>query len=387
MWASQDACLKCTLCMTQCPVISVNPDFPGPKALGPEWHREHLRGVTEPMVHVDACTFCQLCEAACPVNVPVAHLIAEHKAAVAAPLRMRLRDELMARPHRISPVARWTGVPRLLRAAGGISSKTPLPRQKTSRTGPLGAPLVAFQGRVGLFVDCYSAGYDAGLVERASGLLKLWGYEVVLLPQGSHCCGAAAYAAGKPQLAKREAVNTWKAIAPFQGEVTAVITLNATCDGTLREEWPRYFGIDTEMRVVPFDEIADRAPEEFWSRLREAASDVILLAHTTCRGKVTRGDGHLAALAHRAGFCAVEPSDAPCCGAGGSYAFKVEHEDTAEQLVGRIAEQSLRVRPDGIVTDSGTCALHIEHATRVKTRHPAYWLYEQYQRYLKGVVK
>lgn len=381
MWAKTDACLKCTLCITQCPVMTVNPDFPGPKALGPEWYRQNQHQTVEATRHVDDCTFCQLCEQACPVDVPVAHLIAWHKASQRKPLRLRLRDELLARPHR---AVRWSGAVGLsgsLRKMGGISQTAHLPRRRRLPAGPLGEPLGSGQGRVGIFVDCYSASYDETLAEQAEQLLGLWGYQVTRVPGGSHCCGAAAYAAGNPDLAQKEARSTWNAVAAFS-DVRTIVTLNATCDGTVRDEWPRYFGLELSIPVVPFDEIALAAPPEFWNRLSGVAADDRMMAHTTCRGKVARGEGQLAALARRAGFRVVEPSDAACCGAAGSYAFKTEHEDTARQLGARLAEQSSRLGAAGIVTDSGTCALHIEQATQVTTRHPAYWLYRQYQRYL-----
>ena len=36
MRASLDACVKCTICETQCPVAAVTPLFPGPKYVGPQ---------------------------------------------------------------------------------------------------------------------------------------------------------------------------------------------------------------------------------------------------------------------------------------------------------------------------------------------------------------
>ncbi|PSR22367.1 MAG: hypothetical protein C7B45_07060 [Sulfobacillus acidophilus] len=383
MWQAADACLKCTLCVTQCPVVSVNPDFAGPKALGPEWFRRHQAGTLETMAHVDDCTFCQLCEAACPVDVPVAHLIAAHKEGTIRSWRHRLRDEMLARPHRVAVFARFSTVPTLVRSVGAISQKTPLPRRHRESVGGLGPPLAKSQGRVALFRDCYSAGYDPGLLDMAQALLSLWGFEVVQLPRVASCCGAAAYAAGKPALARKTAESCRRELA-LGPQVSAWVTLNATCDGTLREEWPRYFGLSLDAPVLPFDEVALSASDEFWRRMHlVSASNVPLITHTTCRGKVARGDGHLTKLARRAGFSRVEPSVAACCGAAGSYAFKVEHEDTAQALAKPLALQSKRVKPQGFMTDSGTCAIHIEHVTQVQTRHPAYWLYRQYQRYLQ----
>lgn len=382
MLQATDVCIKCTLCTSQCPVVSVNSDFPGPKALGPEWYRSHLAKGTLPMDHVDDCTFCQICEAACPVGVPIAHMIAEHKALVVPSGRRRLRDSLLARPHWVGKTARWTKrVPKPMRVVGGLSRTVPLPMRRQELVETLGPNLAADRGTVGLFVDCYSGAYEPGLVDKAASLLRLWGYRVTVLPKGG-CCGAAAFAAGKPSLAKHTGHRTADRLQGL-ASLDAWVTLNATCDGTLREEWPSFYGIRIDCPVVPFDELAEEAPEEFWIRLRSVRSAPGWLVHTTCRGKVARGDGHLVRLARRAGLEGVEPSDAVCCGAAGSYAFKEEHEDTAERLVERLKMQSDLVRPVGIITDSGTCAIHIQQATAVETRHPAHWLHQRYVHYLK----
>jgi glycerol-3-phosphate dehydrogenase subunit C len=320
------------------------------------------------------------------VDVPVAHLIALHKARVIRSWRHRLRDGILARPHRIGAFARVSTVPGFVRTMGAISHKTPLPHRRQEAIGGLGPPLSEHQGRVGLFRDCYSTGYDPGLIEMAEALLTLWGFKVVPMPKAASCCGAAAYAAGKPSLAQTIGKSCWEALTGVT-QVSAWITLNATCDGTLRDEWPRYFSLSLDVPVISFDEVAQRAPEEFWKRMRLVSqAKAPIITHTTCRGKVARGDGHLMKLAQRAGFSVVEPSMAACCGAAGSYAFKVEHEQTAQALAQSLAEQSQQVRPQGFMTDSGTCAIHIEHVTQVLTRHPAYWLYRQYRRFLQEVT-
>lgn len=122
LFVSDDACLKCTLCVTACPVYRAEPLFPGPKVLGPEWHRAHLADpALAAAAHVDDCTFCQLCEAACPADVPVAHLIARHKAARPAGLLRTMRDGVLARPHL---VGRLPALARLA-APSGRSSACP----------------------------------------------------------------------------------------------------------------------------------------------------------------------------------------------------------------------------------------------------------------------
>lgn len=380
-----DACLKCTLCVSQCPVMSVDPDFPGPKALGPEWYRQYQAEGVGPVSHVDDCTFCQICESACPVDVPIAHLIAEQKALQKPSLRVRVRNGILARPHWISRMA-WMGtLPRPMRRIGKISPGVDLPKQRKSLVQILGEPLAWDMGHVGLFVDCYSRGYDQDLVMRASELLRLWGFAVTRMPRASRCCGAAAFAAGNPRLAKATAHDMFESLAADEGQYDYLVTLNATCDGTIREEWPEYYGIQLNIPIIPFDELAAEAPDAFWERLQSLSKvPGVFVTHTTCRGKVARGDGQLLELAQRAGYANAEPSDAVCCGAAGSYAFKAEHEMVATRLAFRVRHQVQASKAQGIITDSGTCAIHMEQAASVPTRHPAYWLYARYQQYIEG---
>lgn len=385
MWQHFDACLKCTLCVSQCPVMSVNPDFPGPKALGPEWTREAHQHDVEPMDHVDDCTFCQICEAACPVEVPIAHLIADHKSKLTRDWRKRVRDGLLARPHLAARAAFLGDVPGPVRRLAGISRDVRLPRRRASAVRGLGEPLGLPRGKVGLFLDCYTKGYDPGLGRQASELLHLWGFDVVELPSGSGCCGAAAYAAGNPPLARANGRHLKALLDPALSKLDMVITLNATCDGTLRDEWPKFYGYALNIPVMPFDEAAMEAPKEFWDRLQSVTNTPVLLTHTTCRGKVARGDGQLYWLAEQAGYNGSQPAEALCCGAAGSYAFKAEHQETAGRLGAVLGEEAKKLRADGVMTDSGTCAIHIEQESGVPARHPAYWLYTRYLRYLEEV--
>ena len=40
---SFEQCLKCTVCTVYCPMVAVNPDYPGPKQAGPDGERYRLK--------------------------------------------------------------------------------------------------------------------------------------------------------------------------------------------------------------------------------------------------------------------------------------------------------------------------------------------------------
>ena len=384
MFDADDACLKCSLCVAACPVYREEPRFPGPKALGPEWHRAALAhpGLAA-SDHVDDCTFCQLCEAACPVGVPVAHLIAQHKATRAKSATAFVRDAVLARPHLVARAPALAGIAGPPARWVGLSAEARRPRSQPTRwpSRPEGP---GTRGDVALFVDCFTRAYDGGAAEAAARLLAQWGYAIQRVPRSSQCCGAAAYAAGQPAAAGRIAAATAERLGA-KGSVQAVVTLNATCDGTLREEWPRYFKLGAPAPVVPFTTFAlVEAPPEFWRGLAPGNADRVFV-HTTCRAKVSQGEGALLALVRRAGARVVERVDVECCGAAGSYAFKAEHRPVAQRL-GRGAAEQVGGRPGVMLVDSGTCALHLSQMTGLSCKHPARWL-EERQGHARGAER
>ncbi|MCL4496414.1 MAG: heterodisulfide reductase-related iron-sulfur binding cluster [Firmicutes bacterium] len=375
----EDACVNCSACVSVCPVYARDFRFPGPKVLGPEWWRDSQDSRTEGQTSefVDDCTFCQLCEDACPVGVPVAHLIAEHKRRQAKPARYRWRDYLLAHPHWIARFPQITRVPRKWTKVLGLSTRTPWP--SPNRPAKVTHDLLVREKsmRVGVYGDCYTEAFDGPVLDAVIALLEAWGYESIVMPGAGSCCGAAAYAAGNAELGRRIASATAERLRRANGDtVDLMLTLNATCDSTLREEWPRFWHLSASCEVVPFTEFAlEYAPLEFWHLLQRLSSDkpdLPYYVHTTCRSRVSRGTGWMEQIGQRARWT-VKPLMLACCGAAGSYAFKAEHEELAREM-GQLALDEGRV-----MTDSGTCALHLQGMTGLKASHPAYWLYKAYR--------
>lgn len=374
----EDACIKCAICVTACPVYRVDQQFPGPKALGPDWYRRFQAGDDEAMDHVNDCTFCQLCEDACPVGVPIAHLIAEHKQHAPKSTRLMLRDYLLTHPQWLAMAPGLVKLPKPLGVPFGVSATTqwpsPSPIKRSYRQRKVQPD--KNKPRVGIFVDCFTRGFDSETLTGAMAVLERLGFAPVALPAASHCCGAAAYASGLLGEAERTAEVTYRALRRGAAHLEAIVTLNATCDDTLRIEWPRYFGLELATPIVPFVEfVLDHASPGFFSQLRANHQDEVLYTHATCRSKVARGEGSLMSLIERASEQMPRILEINCCGAAGSYAFKSEHTEVAKAL-GRRANEVID-GPGIILTDSGTCAIHLEELTGHRTLHPARWMAAQ----------
>ena len=57
-----EQCMKCTVCTVYCPVVAVNPDYPGPKQAGPDGERYRLKNPLFYDEALDLCLNCKRCE-------------------------------------------------------------------------------------------------------------------------------------------------------------------------------------------------------------------------------------------------------------------------------------------------------------------------------------
>ena len=70
-----EECMKCTICTAYCPVVPVNPRYPGPKQAGPDGERLRLKDPYFFNQALKYCLNCKRCEVVCPSGVAVADII------------------------------------------------------------------------------------------------------------------------------------------------------------------------------------------------------------------------------------------------------------------------------------------------------------------------
>ena len=70
-----EQCLKCNLCTLVCPMMEVNPDYPGPKKAGPDGERYRLKDPAFFDYALKYCLNCKRCEVACPSDVHIGDMI------------------------------------------------------------------------------------------------------------------------------------------------------------------------------------------------------------------------------------------------------------------------------------------------------------------------
>jgi glycerol-3-phosphate dehydrogenase subunit C len=362
--AKADACIKCSLCVTACPVYRVDLEFPGPKALGPDWWRRYEEAKVPAMPGVGSCTFCKACEAACPVDVPVAHLIAQHKSIEQKPLIKRLRDLVLSHPERLHVPAALIKLGKPFAPLLEMNPKTAWPTPSPVNLNKAGKQATSADNQVAVFVDCYTREFDSASLAAAIAVLSAMGYSPEVIGKQAICCGAAAQAAGRVAQAEKMAKKAHDVVSHELGNVVAVITLNATCDDTIRSEWASAFGLPQAAPVVSFAEFLDEHRDRVPDPVPPADS---IIVHSTCRSRAARGDGALLELSELMGFTKISSLGLDCCGAAGSYAFKREHSAVSNKLVQRAGRYPGRL----LVTDSGTCGIHIAEQTGANVVSPA----------------
>ena len=70
-----EQCTKCTVCTVYCPVVAVNPLYPGPKQAGPDGERLRMKGGEFFDESLNMCLNCKRCEVACPSDVRIGDII------------------------------------------------------------------------------------------------------------------------------------------------------------------------------------------------------------------------------------------------------------------------------------------------------------------------
>ena len=137
--ASLDACVKCTICETQCPVSRVTPEFPGPKYVGPQAER-FRHGA--PVDHsLDYCSGCGICTTVCPQGVKIAEINGQARAVMKehnTPLRDRLITQTELEGKLLTPFAPIANfamknkpIRKIAEAVVGVHADAPTPEAKS----------------------------------------------------------------------------------------------------------------------------------------------------------------------------------------------------------------------------------------------------------------
>jgi len=384
-----EQCVKCTICTVYCPVLSVNPDFPGPKQAGPDGERLRLK---DPAFFDDAlklCMNCKRCEVACPAGVKIGDIIQSARIKYGR-RKPKLRDIIMANTDVVgtlssamAPVVNASvGLPpvralmdrmlkidhhRIFPEYAGEKFETWYRKKAASRQQN-------FARQVSFFHGCYVNYNFPQLGQDLVTVMNAAGYGVQLLEK-EKCCGVALISNGLIEQATRQARHNVGALEKsVVDKKMPVIGTSSTCIFTLRDEYPHLLGV-ANASVRDEVELATR----FLFRLVDSgqltftfkdAYKARIAYHTPCHMEKLGWSIYSTALLGMIPGVELIQLESQCCGIAGTYGFKKENYATSQAVGQPLFTQIENSRVDYVATDCETCKWQIEMSTDAEVKHP-----------------
>lgn len=328
---------------------------------------------------LDLCLACKGCTNDCPVNVDMPTYKAEflhhhyrslrrwrsrHAYALGFIDRaVRLASWM---PEIANAVTRTPGVVHLVRAAGGVTQRRPVPsfapmtlqqwfRQRGGTTNPTGRPVV-------LFPDTFNNHLHTDVGVACVEAIEAAGWRVVM-PEGHVCCGRPLYDYGFLSAAQRYLDRTLDALRDHVRAGAPVVGMEPSCLAVFKDEL---------LKLMPHDEDARRLADnafhfaEFFTSFdieppRLPGARALLWGH--CHHKATGGMSPEHTLLERMGV-EVHEATGGCCGLAGSWGFEPDKVDLSFACGEEALLPAVR-RADGdtfVVADGFSCKTQIADA-------------------------
>ncbi len=381
-----EECMKCTVCTAYCPVLQVNPLYPGPKQAGPDGERLRLKDPYFFNYALKYCLNCKRCEVSCPSGVHVADLIqgARIKYDHSKP---KLRDQILASTDFMGSLARpfapiVNGVTGLgitktvLDATLMIDHRRQFPaysgRSFESWLKRRSKEQAAFEEQVAYFHGCYVNYNYPQLGKDLVKVLNALGVGVQLLDK-EKCCGIAMITNGMSDKARAHARHNVSVLSKAVEKGLKIVTTSSTCVLTIREEYPNLLEVDNEAvrssllmatRFI-YEKLEKGADLKF-----KAGYHKKIAYHTPCHLEKLGWGIFSERLLRMIPGVEFTLLDSNCCGIAGTYGFKKENYEASQAIGAPLFDQIKSVNPDVVACDCETCKWQIEMSTGYKVMNP-----------------
>jgi glycerol-3-phosphate dehydrogenase subunit C len=384
-----EQCVKCTICTVYCPVLEVNPDYPGPKQSGPDGERMRLK---DPEFYDEAlklCLNCKRCEVACPSGVKIGDIIqsARIKYSKSKP---KLRDMILANTDIVGTMASTFApivntavalkpVRRVMDSVLKIDHHRMFPKYTGLRFESWYKRYAEkkqkeFKKHVSYFHGCY---VNYNFPQLGKDLIKVMnaaGFGVHLLEK-EKCCGVALISNGLIKQATKQAKHNVEAFKKsIVDQNMPVISTSSTCIFTIRDEYPHLLGVKNE-EIRDESELATR----FLFRLIDEGKLKLafkknyrkrIAYHTPCHMEKLGWSIYSTSLLRMIPGLEFVNLESQCCGIAGTYGFKKENYKTSQEVGKPLFDNIENATVDFVATDCETCKWQIEMSTSAKVQHP-----------------
>lgn len=381
-----EECMKCTVCTAYCPVLQVNPLYPGPKQAGPDGERLRLKDPWFFNYALKYCMNCKRCEVACPSGVRVADLIQSARIRYDH-TKPKLRDRILAstdlmgkltRP--VAPVV--NGVTGLKIAKSAMDAMLKIDHRRTfpkysgrsferwlSRREKEQA---AFPEQVSYFHGCYVNYNFPQLGKDLVKVLNALGVGVRLLDK-EKCCGIAMITNGMTEQATRHAQHNVAVIGKAVAEGRKVVTTSSSCTLTIREEYPNLLGVDNaavrDSLMIATRFVFEKLERGATLRFRPDFHKKVAY-HTPCHMEKLGWGVFSEKILRMIPGVEFTLLDSNCCGIAGTYGFKKENYAASQAIGAPLFDQIRTINPDVVACDCETCKWQIEMSTGYAVANP-----------------
>ncbi len=376
-------CIRCTICVENCPVFRVNPAFPGPKQSGPDAQRFRMDGEKSVDQWVQLCSQCKRCEIACPYGVDPAEIILKAQIKYAGEYMRSPANYLFANNYYLgtlgslaSPIANRIAATEFAKRIFnlmGISTYMPFPRFNLMSMNKGRRKLGKGVRKVVFFYGCFLNFNRPDVGRTIRELLVSLGLEVVLPHQV--CCGLPALGNGDLELARRFATRNASILVEYINKGYDVIYGCTSCGLTLAHDYPGILNVQGGKKVA---ENSYNVSEYILKLIDEGAInptfgpvDMRVAYHIPCHLRAI-GIGYPAArIFAKIPGLAYDILDDHCCGLSGSYGFKRKNQATAlaigNQAAALIKESGAQV----LASDCGACRMQLAHLSGLTALEPS----------------
>lgn len=390
---SLDNCIKCSICVTHCPVARVSGGFAGPKQNGPDLERFRLQELTAADPSVVYCSNCKNCDLACSSGVNISAMNSRAKAEYVGRRGPGLRDRLLARVDLLGRISRIS--PSLVNRAGGnlylrrlgqkilgISAEMKFPRYSGKTFNELCRSIRPAPGRN---KAVYFPGCHVNYISPETGLalLKVMGRNGIEVLAGEPgCCGLPLISGGMLDQAEKLARKNVNKLLEYIRLGCPVITSCPSCNLALRQEYLELFDIRgaEEAAGKVFDVF-----EYLLAMLGNGELDTGFSAqpppaayHQPCHLRAMGIGAPSREVLGLVPGLKVTDLDAGCCGLAGSYGFRQEKYSISMEI-GRDLFRAVEAEGTGrVISECGMCQLQISHGTGSEVYHPIQVLARSY---------
>ena len=385
---SFEQCLKCTVCTVYCPMVAVNPDYPGPKQAGPDGERYRLKNPVFYDEALDLCLNCKRCEVACPSNVKIGDIIQSARLKYSNK-KPKLRDFILANTDlmgtvasTMAPVVNFTlglkPVKAVMDTVLAVDHHRTFPKYTGQKFETWFKRYALkkqeeYTKKVSYFHGCYANYNYPKLAKDFVKIMNAIGYGVNLLEK-EKCCGVALISNGFKNQALKQAELNLGSIRKAVGRGEPVLTTSSTCTFTMRDEYEHILGLDnSDVR----SSIA--LATKFIFELVDAGKAKLIFKedykkriayHTPCHMEKLGWAIYSTSLMRMIPGVDFHMLDSQCCGIAGTYGFKKEHYNDSQNIGAPVFRQIKDLQVDMVATDCETCKWQIEMSAGVEVQNP-----------------